>query len=404
MPVYGGEILGVCGRRRSIAAVFQFGGTGDDRLLDAKLLSDGTIVALVQSKSTSFCGLDISAYTNGTYWAWGILKIDKDFELCAGTSWLLGSYWLTGNGYQMGYDYGRGPTIEVLNDLIYYTYGPTAAYAVANGWKVYAVDSTTMTLSLTSSASLDVYAGGINAAITHRIYGTDVYVVHNKSTNLSMLKQAAATLSGGSTSDIKGAGHLNRDMVVTASGCYVLSHNGNTMIKATLALAYSTERALGGTDSILRTCAAYGGYIYVSELYGNDPRIQTFSESTLAALVGYTGSVWKVVGAGGVAVFRGNSFIDGRHFLIGYNNEGAIGTYDLAFAELSPSTGAVITDAWVLYPDSSRVGQASAAFISTSPAVKLDTEEYLLCGYTNATVGGDNDCFLMKINADGRML
>lgn len=147
--------------------ILQFGGARNDYAYDSVLTSSGDIVISISTFSTSFLGLDLTSYTDGsTYCAFGLLLLN-------GTSLeLKSSYWLSGNGKSVSLTPG-GYTFRILihNDIVYFAYGSSGSSS--NDWHIYGVNTSDMTLSLTSNVAIDC---GYDGAIAYDLYDGNIYV------------------------------------------------------------------------------------------------------------------------------------------------------------------------------------------------------------------------------------
>lgn len=401
----------------------QFGGASTDEIHDVKVLSTGEIIAFGRTKSTTFCGMDISAYTNGTYYAWFMLKIDKEFYKKSGYSWLLGSYFITGNGKGCntnGYS-SRPANIEIdASDNIFYCYGSITAYTwpppTNNDWKIYGVRSSDMTLQYTADTAITVCSNDDGVAqpyiyAQHKRYGTDWFVIYNDGYG-GYLKCQKLDSSLAQTYDTQivsalGSARWPLNAIVCSSGIFVYCEN-KSVVKASLLAAYDSAWVTGTAIEAQNGMCFDGTYVYLFPKYVDATKVFAIRQSDLALIVD------TAIGpaAGKANLLMGASFdSDGRLWVSGYTNDGAIGTNDPKIYEIDPSDGSVISSKLLSYKSGVSIGTESVNTLNyVGPVDMLDGNKvWAIRLATGAKLNGyaalgDQDCGIFVTDENGNGL
>lgn len=395
----------------------QMGGSAADEILDVKYDSvSGDIFLLIRTKSTVFCGIDIAAYTNATYWAYGILKIDPNLPP---HRWLKGYYFITGNGKGMGSTepWSKHSKIELdTSGNIFYTYGDNAA-GNKTGWKIYGVRASDMTLQWTADTSITVNCSatyGQAEFINHKLYSGNWYVSYFDGSNYR-IQILNSTLVQQSDTSIK-ANRLVVDSEVNANGVFALCYysTGQYIVKSTLVPAYSTEVDISGAGTVCAINAIEGISISSTDIYysgvesgGNDLIVKAYKQSDLTAKAGWT--EYKRATAGGKYAFSKGIKYDianSRLFVIARCSDGSVGVEDPLLIEINGGTGAGIAENFLAYSNGDTVGQTSK-YHTTAQTVCLVSSSLWLCAwFTQGTVplyigAGSDDICLAYVNFSG---
>ena len=147
--------------------MLQFGGSGNDRLYDTKLLTTGDYVTVGRTTSSALDG-----QSNPNADSWFIAIIDKTFPL---SGFIKAIAWENAaSSYVIGGRYQKPMLAVDASDNIYYMYGSAATYT---NYVVKKRSGTDLSVTATSSA-LNTFLGSIRLLI----YGTQIHVYHIKST------------------------------------------------------------------------------------------------------------------------------------------------------------------------------------------------------------------------------
>lgn len=387
------------------AYTLQFGGTGDDIITDIKTLSDGSIVCAITTKSTTFLGMDLSSYTDGSYYAYGVMKIDKNLPP---TGFLLASYWCSGASSN---NFGHYPNLGKIavdgSDNIYFIYG-TAASA-----KCYKLNSS---LALTATADT-AFAAYERRSYIH-VIGSYVFCVYtNASTKIEIQKNNVSDLTQVSKTE------LTADALwyITSSGlaCPGTRMGQRAPGKTSYIIhsdtpAFYAVNTISGFDNYESGASTYdSSYNYILSLRESNTKLyyNAYNEDMTGYKPGFSGD--KIIdNSGGYATYLPNITRDeasDKLFITVATNKGAVGAYyDMAMYDIDPSSGAATTQ-FITYNDGSRVGNASYSYLLTTAAHKYDTLKYLVAGYTNGNLNGFSnsgavDCIIMKVDATGKIL
>lgn len=382
----------------------QFGGTGDDIITDIKTLSDGSIICALTTKSTSFLGLDLSSYTNGSsYSAYGIIKIDKNLP---SSGFLLASYWCSGASSN---SFGHYPNLGKIaidgSDNIYFIYG-TAASA-----KCYKLNS-----SLTLTATADTAFAAYERRSYIHILGSYVFCTYtNASAKIEIQKNNVSDLTQVSKTELTAA-----IWYITGSGIACPgTRTGQCVPGQTSYIIHSATPAFYAVNSISGSghyepgSSTYDSlYNYIVSLRDTNTKIyyKAYNEDLTGAKPGFVGD--KIIDNSGYLTYLPNITRDeasDKLFITVATNKGAVGAfYDMVMYDIDPSSGSATTQ-FITYNDGSRVGNASYSYLLTTAAHKYDTLKYLVAGYTNGNLNGFSnsgamDCIIMKVDNTGKIL
>lgn len=388
----------------------QFGGTAEDALYDVKVLASGDYVLFGRTKSTTFCGIDISAYTDGSYYAWFFLKVSSNFYPTGIV--IKASYFLKGDTKQCGYSAGgKFANIEIdADDNVFYLWGSLAAGNQPD-WKIYGIRTSDMTLVYTANTAITVNCTGTFSYAIHKRYNNNWYVCFYNGVNC-YIQLLSSTLNQISNSSIF-AGEIPADMFINANGVFIYTA-GLRLIKATTAPAYSANVLMTGTfqSSGADVIAGSGTDIYIAGVMvgDNDLVVAAVKQSDLSAKAGWA-NYQRAIAVGKIVRMRGIVYdSDGRLFLAGFTSDtGAVGIYDCLFVEVSPTTGASISDNWIRDFSGTTIGQAGKTCLVLKPIIKIATGRYMLLGQTDGNLTGfsnlgGSDAMIVKIDATGKIL
>lgn len=387
----------------------QFGGTGEDALYDVKVLASGDYILFGRTKSTTFCGINISAYTDGSYYAWFFLKVSPNFYPTGIV--IKASYFLKGDTKQCGFTTGKYPAIEIdASDNIFYTWGTLAA-GNQTDWKIYGIRASDMTLLYTSDTAVTVNNTGTVSYIVHKLYGGNWYVNYYDGTNYKIQLLSSSLVQSSNTTILASEGPV--DVFINSNGVFCLTALGK-VVKSTTVPAYTTNVDLTALfdESGCEVMTGSSSDIYVASIKAGDNNllVTAIKQSDLTAKAGWT-DYEKSIDAGKIIRYRGMIYdVDGRLFISGLtNNTGATGTYDVGLIEINPSTGASISDNWIRYSSGTTISQVGKVFSALKPIIKIATGRYILLGQTDGNLTGfsnlgNYDGIIVKIDSTGKIL
>lgn len=381
----------------------QFGGTGDDIITDIKTLSDGSIICAITTKSTTFLGMDLSSYTDGSYYAYGVMKIDKNLPP---TGFLLASYWCSGASSN---NFGHYPNLGKIavdgSDNIYFIYG-TAASA-----KCYKLNS-----SLTLAATADTAFAAYERRSYIHVIGSYVFCVYtNTSAKIEIQKNNISNLTQVSKTELTGAAWYITGSGLACPGTRIgvgVPGQGAHKIYSDTPAEYASGGVAGSGNYVPFHQSFDSLYNYSVALADTNTKIyfRAYNDDLSGYKPGFVGD--KIIDNSGYLTYLPNITRDeasDKLFITVATNKGAVGAYyDMAMYDIDPSSGAATTQ-FITYNDGSRVGNASYSYLLTTAAHKYDTLKYLVAGYTNGNLNGFSnsgavDCIIMKVDNTGKIL
>ena len=390
----------------------QFGGSGANFLTDLHVLSNGNLLAVVRTNSTTFADIDISSYTDGTSYAYGVLEIDVTLPA---TGFIKKSYWIKCDGGQRicaGSTSAYGQVAVDSSDNVYFLWGvpadPTSTMYLK---RLRASDLTLTHTSATTVATYYDYAGIITD-------GTYVYV--GRFNAVSYLGYICKFNCADVTFVQQSTGYNHWPMSLAQIGSYLYSWDllcGFLLKWAKV----STMPVYGSVDlnAIFNQVAGGDGLcasstdLYISGLKktdGNDIVVAARqSIDALTAKVGYT-NFGKVIAAGNSSNFRGINYdADGKLTLCGFTTDSAVGVADIHLIEINPATGAQIADNVLKYSNGDVVAVAGKLTRSYSPACRLAPNRYAIGGWGDMelkgqTAKGSYDCFVVIADLTANIL
>lgn len=399
----------------------QFGGTGDDIIDDIKTLSDGTIICSIRTKSTSFLGLDLSAYTDGSYHAFGLLKIDPNLPP---TGFLLGYYFVNGNGKSFGGG-NNGPKIRIsTDDYIYYVMGTSSSACVDA--RAYGVRASDMTLQKTANKRLaEDWTVAVYYNWHHEIVGDYLYVYYGNNYTLVgkggyIQKLRLSDLEQISDTYIYNPVYMIAQWIET-DGTYLYgapSSNGSP-VKTNLTPSYLIESPYTNfTAGYPQNLVCDGSYQYHVgiNVYGTTKRVWVYCINAAMDAYRWGGGYWSAVepdagGAVGTPCVWLDTVSDHLGLVWPTSKNVVDAAIELSWYRIRRSDKATLQTGWVTYNSGTRIGsgQTGKSFYCSSKPHRYDTEKYYLSGHTNGNLtgfvnAGGYDCIIMKVDNTGKIL
>lgn len=393
--------------------MLQFGGSGDDRIYDTKVLTTGDYAVVGYSTSSALDGNARPA----TAASWFIAIIDKAFPT---SGFIKAIAWEdAASNYVIGGRYFKPMLTVDASDNIYYLYGSVSIYT---NYVVKKLSGTDLSLLATSSA-LNAALGSVRLII----YGTQIHVYHTKTTglryfvnrfNMSNLSSAGAEFDTG----IPSGGAYYTEAV--EYGSYVVfgsPHITSYYAKVTGLFDPSTFSLADYEAPNMTSFGVYnhpdlpgvttdGTHLYFLGRSATAANLKLLKVLRKVPAPFYTAVANLEIAAPNIYGFLDPIYYDGSIYVVGSNNvAGVVGTSDPYLYKVNPAT-MLATDAdYVKYSSGTQIGVGGTSWTLARAPIVYEANKLLLSGYTTGNLSGfvnqgGNDCVMMKTNLAGEIL